>query len=191
MSATVSENSAKRIRSIWEKYEPKKPRKCSYCGRRDGHNARNCPEKNSTLVSQPTGSQFLTPSSSYHTCSLASQASAAPSTLSSPQAILKVASINLGSPIRTLRLKSPSSTSPIGTGNGDVELISEKQATQISLSSSALWPLINITKMVADGNCGFRVVARIIHGRESGWPEHQALSSLPVRLRQRSPWLGY
>ena len=25
--------------------------------------------------------------------------------------------------------------------------------------------------MVADGNCGFRAVAHIIHGRESVWPE--------------------
>ena len=62
-------------------------------------------------------------------------------------------------------------SSPIGTGNGDVEFISEKQAMQISLPNSALWPLINITEIVADSNCRFRAVAHIIHGRESGWPE--------------------
>ena len=40
-----------------------------------------------------------------------------------------------------------------------------------SLPNSAFWPLVNIVEMVADGNCGFRVVAHIIHGRKSAWPE--------------------
>ena len=62
-------------------------------------------------------------------------------------------------------------SSPIDTGNGDVEFISEKQAIQISLPNSALWPFINITEMVADGNCGFHAVAHVIHGRGSGWHE--------------------
>ena len=70
----------------------------------------------------------------------------------------------------TLRLERSSPTSPIDTSNGDLEFISEKQAAQISLPNSALWPLI-ITEVVADGNCGFRAVAHITHGRESRWPE--------------------
>ena len=42
---------------------------------------------------------------------------------------------------------------------------------QISLRNSALWPLINITEVIADGNCGFRAVAHIIHGQGFVWPE--------------------
>ena len=53
----------------------------------------------------------------------------------------------------------------------DVELISEKQATPISLPKSVFCPLINITEMVADSNCGFRAMAHIVHSRESAWPE--------------------
>ena len=55
-----------------------------------------------------------------------------------------------------------------------MEFVLEKQASSTqnrSLPNSAFWPLVNIVEMVADGNCRFRVVAHIIHGRESVWPE--------------------
>ena len=55
--------------------------------------------------------------------------------------------------------------------SGDVELILEKQATPISLPKNVFWPLISITEVVADGNCGFRAVAHIVHGQESEWPK--------------------
>ena len=50
-------------------------------------------------------------------------------------------------------------------------LILEKQAMTISLPKSAFWHLISIMGMVADGNCGFRAVAHIVHGREAAWPD--------------------
>ena len=153
----ATENSTRGISSRWE---PKRPRQCGYCGRRDG---RNCTEKNSALAPQLTGSQFLTPSSSYHARSPAT--SKAPSTLSSP--ISMVVSINLDLP--TLRLEAPSPTSSIV--NGGMEFVSGKQSTQISLRNSDFWPLIDTAEMVADGNCGLRAVAHIVHGRESVWPE--------------------
>ena len=76
---TATENSTKTISNRWEKYEPKKPRQCSYCGRRDGHNTCNRPKKNST----------------------------ASSTLPSPTS--KVASIDLDLPTLTLEPPSASS----------------------------------------------------------------------------------
>ena len=153
----ATENSTRGISSRWE---PKRPRQCGYCGRRDG---RNCTEKNSALAPQLTGSQFLTPSSSYHARSPAY--STTPPTLLSP--ILKVTSTNLDLP--TLKLEPPNPTSPIGSGG--TEPASEKRATRISLRNSTFWTLINITEMVADSNCRFCAAAHIIHGRGSEWPE--------------------
>ena len=49
----ATEGSAEKVSSSWAKHEPKKPRQCSYCGRRDGHNARNYPNKNSAAPSTP------------------------------------------------------------------------------------------------------------------------------------------
>ena len=55
-----------------------------------------------------------------------------------------------------------------------MEFVLEKQETGTqnrSLRNSAFWPLVNITEMVADGNCGFRAVEHIIHGQGSVWSQ--------------------
>ena len=73
---------------------------------------------------------------------------------------------NTGGTATSVALTPPTlSSSPIGNHDSYVEFISQEQATQLSLRESAFWPLINIVEMVADGNCGFRAAAHIIHGR--------------------------
>ena len=66
---------------------------------------------------------------------------------------------NPASPIARSTLPSPISKV---ASIGNVEFVSEKQATPISLPKSAFWPLINIAEMVTDGNYGFRAVAHTI-----------------------------
>ena len=118
---------------------------------------RNCPQKHPTLVSRPTGSQPFTLSSANSPASPDStahphQPSLTPATMVWP---------TLPSPVSKVTVAS----------NCDVELVSEEQATPISLPKSAFWPLINITEMEADGNCGFHAVAHTIHSQKPMWPE--------------------
>ena len=119
---SVPRNSTKRIPSSWENHEPKNLQQCSYCRMRTGHNTRNCPEKNSAFVSQPTGSQLPTLSSAYSPAPL------------QPGPLYRRPSQRL--PAMVMQLVSEKHATSV--------VVISLQATPVSVPKSVLGPPINI-----------------------------------------------